>query len=1197
MKRAFLLCLGLTFYAPLLGCAGESFVGAEGIAGAGPEQGSDAGAGGEASQEAGADGAKEGGPGGSGGAAGDAPGDRPDATLEAEGSTPDADAGAKDGDAGAKDADAEPSDGDAAKSDADAASEAEAGGFCGDGVVNAGEECDDGNTVAKDGCEGNCKFTCHLDIECPDNDPCTRDACSQKGTGMLCDHPIEAGATCDDGNPCTKNDQCDAAGQCTPGQNTCACQSTADCAPKEDGDKCNGTLICQNYECVVDPVTVVKCSTVQDTACKKNLCDKNTGLCGMQAVNPGAQCDDGRWCTVDDRCDNAGACAGTGSPCAYTCQTCDEPGHKCDVAAGKCLITGGCYAGDDSMPGNACRACLPAKSQTQWSARASGVACDNGNFCDGVDNCDGQGSCKGAGDPCPVAGCVGGCDATNGKCLPASKGTVCRSGSAVCELDATCDGASTQCPATNPYAPSTTVCRTSKGACDLPDRCTGTSAQCPADAKSGSGTPCRASAGICDLVEFCDGVSDACPADAFRASSYECRKSSGDCDVAEFCPGNAAACPNDTFKPATQVCRAAAGVCDVEEKCTGGSATCPNDVLLGPTTTCRQASPANQCDAAEVCSGTSALCPADGYKTPGTTCDDSNACTTADQCDLSGACKGTHKAPNAPQPLAPLNGGYVSTTPTLVWRPPVSDGCADAITYQVQVDDDCTSPTSCTLPSPVTFNSISGTSVQVTPALSISVQKPVGRRYYWRVRAWRNGVSSSWSPVRYMDVGRVPGDFNGDGFSDVAVGADQNSTDATGKPNRGIVYIYYGSSTGISTYPSEWKQSLTDEEAYFGYAVAQAGDVNADGYGDLLIGAPIGDGGNGTGKKGMAYLYLGTSGGVATGPAAKMSNPGGTANGMFGAAVAGVGDTNGDGWADWVVGAPFNGTSKGGAAYVYLGWTFPPESPNIGIGAPEFESNAEFGTAVAGGGDVNGDGFSDLIIGAPAFDHGVTNQGNAFVFYGSASSVPTSFSVRLEAGVPQASARFGTSVAIASDMNRDYFHDVFVGAPGYDVMGPDDGIVYGFRGAPAGLGTTPVWVLTDYSAQAGANHGNALAASGDVDGDGIDDLLIGGKMRDNPESNEGNAYVYRGSSSGPTLLKLLDNPEGDVGAQFGSTVACVGDVNGDGRYEIAIGAPYQDSPEGAVFFYPTPTGAPTKLTRVAPLQGIRFGSGVGSGHP
>lgn len=177
-------------------------------------------------------------------------------------------------------------------------------------------DCDDGSVCTLlDVCQGSkCVGTAPLD--CDDSKECTLDICHKT---LGCQHSKTAmnGQACDNNDACTVNDTCQN-GACQAGtQNTCECYTTADCAGKEDGNFCNGTLVCDTsqmpHKCVLDPATVITCPTISDTLCLKNTCQPSSGKCEMKAVNEGGGCDDGNPCSEADTC-QSGACKGSPKP-------------------------------------------------------------------------------------------------------------------------------------------------------------------------------------------------------------------------------------------------------------------------------------------------------------------------------------------------------------------------------------------------------------------------------------------------------------------------------------------------------------------------------------------------------------------------------------------------------------------------------------------------------------------------------------------------------------------------------------------------------------------------------------------------------------------------------------------------------------------------------------------------------------------
>ena len=234
--------------------------------------------------------------------------------------------------------------------------------------------------------------------------------------------------------------------------------------------------------------------------------------------------------------------------------------------------------------------------------------------------------------------------------------------------------------------------------------------------------------------------------------------------------------------------------------------------------------------------------------------------------------------------------------------------------------------------------------------------------------------------------------------------------------------------------------------------------------------------------------------------------------------------------------------------------TIDPLATSPSWNAESNQASARFGAALATAGDVNGDGFSDVIVGAPLYDNGQADEGRVFVYHGSASGLSTVANWSAEGN--QAEARFGSSIATAGDVDGDGFSDVIVGAPLYDNGQADEGRALVFRGSAAGLAAAPAW--TAEPNQANAQLGFSVYAAGDVNGDGFSDVVVGAPLYDNPEVDEGAAFVYHGSASGLPATANATLERNQAGAQQGYAVAMGGDITGDGYGDLLVGAPYYD---------------------------------------
>ncbi len=385
------------------------------------------------------------------------------------------------------------------------------------------------------------------------------------------------------------------------------------------------------------------------------------------------------------------------------------------------------------------------------------------------------------------------------------------------------------------------------------------------------------------------------------------------------------------------------------------------------------------------------------------------------------------------------------------------------------------------------------------------------------------------------------GDVNGDGFDDLIVGApffDSGDTDG------GRAFLFYGGSGAFNT-AVDGVLGLSQNAAFFGVSVAGAGDVNGDGYADVLVGSSGFDGA--ATNTGAALLYFGGPGVFDTTVDANLQSAIG--NVRFGSSLAGVGDVNGDGFADIVIGSPFyvNGQTNEGAAFLYLG------------GAGAFNTatdahyeidqvNAEFGTSVAAAGDINGDGYSDVIVGALRYDNGQTDEGGAFVYYGGAT-INNVLDATLESN--QAGAAMGMAVASLGDVNADGYGDIVVGSPLFDGSSADSGQLWVYLGGAGGIVGTPYKQFDAGLAQP-VRLGFALSG-GDFNGDGYTDLIAGMPDFTGVSNNQGRALVYFGGTIIDSGIADAHVESGQGSGQLGHSVA-TGDVNGDGYADLVSGA-------------------------------------------
>ncbi|NBB16573.1 hypothetical protein GVN21_14515 [Caulobacter sp. SLTY] len=441
------------------------------------------------------------------------------------------------------------------------------------------------------------------------------------------------------------------------------------------------------------------------------------------------------------------------------------------------------------------------------------------------------------------------------------------------------------------------------------------------------------------------------------------------------------------------------------------------------------------------------------------------------------------------------------------------------------------------------------------------------------------------------------GDVNGDGIDDLIIGAP--GADPNGGSS-GASYVVFGSDAGFS---ANFDLSTLDGSNGFrisgvaaldqsSRSVASAGDVNGDGIDDLIIGAKDADP-NGS-ASGASYVLFGSDAGFSANfdlSSLDGSNgfriSGVAAYDQSGRSVASAGDVNGDGIDDMIVGAPYAdpNVSNSGASYVVFGskagFTANLNLSDLdgnngfsifGVAAADFS-----GWSVASAGDVNGDGLDDLIVGARGADPNGSTSGASYVVFGKGTGFGANFDLsslngsngfRI-AGVASAD-QSGYSVASAGDVNGDGLDDLIVGARGADPNGSGSGASYVVLGKATGFAANLNLSTLDGTngfrisgVAAGDESGFSVASAGDVNGDGLDDLIVGARNADPNGRGSGASYVVFGKDTAfaPNLdLSSLDGTNGfrisgvGEGDYSGCSVASAGDVNGDGAADLIIGA-------------------------------------------
>ena len=448
-------------------------------------------------------------------------------------------------------------------------------------------ECDDGDLCTDDdrcnagACVGSAR-------QCSDDNPCTQDSCDP-GQGCVF-APVEGG--CNDGDLCTTADRC-VDGTCVGDANpSCQCTVDSDCAQFEDGNACNGTLICTAKQCLVDESTIVTCPATSKP-CLVSSCDPLSGACVEVPAEDGLSCNDDDACTDSDQC-QLGLCLGQAVVCDDA-NPCTDDG--CNSASG-CIFannTNSCDDGDLCTSGDQCSAgaCLgtpdPACNCTET---ADCQAFEDGNLCNGTLVCN-DGVCLP--DPTTIVSCA----PSENPCI----NNVCEPTMGLCSENPVLEGS----------------------ACDDANACTQNDT-CSSGVCTGVPTPCNDGNACTD--DSCDTATGC----VFNPNSDSCDDGEP-CTTGDAClQGACVGAPDPTCTCSSDDdCEDDGDLCNGTSSCVGGQCTVDPATVVSCTST-------NPCKSA-TCIPETGACVIDDLVN-GTPCDDNNACTTEDLC-VAGACSGT----------------------------------------------------------------------------------------------------------------------------------------------------------------------------------------------------------------------------------------------------------------------------------------------------------------------------------------------------------------------------------------------------------------------------------------------------------------------------------------------------------------------------------------------------------------------------